>query len=108
MAVRWLALLALLLTGGYALAYVVVVGSQHGSVAWWYLASLAVGAAALLVATAGRRSRAALGVAVVVLWLGVLVGVLSVGLLLLPAAVVAGIALLLAVRRVSRDPVGTQ
>lgn len=108
MSYRWLSSAAVVLTAIYVGYYVEVVHEQSdGAVAWWYVGFLAVGVAALLVATAGRAPRVALAVAVAVLALGVLPGLLSVGPALLPAAAAAAAALVLARRRRPRPlPVG--
>jgi hypothetical protein len=73
----------------YAGTYVAVIRGQGSSPAWWYLAVLAVGAAPLALAAAGRWSRPALTAGAVLLALAALAGVLSVGLLLLPGVVAA-------------------
>jgi hypothetical protein len=98
MSYRWPALAALVLTATYAIVYVSAVRAQEGTIAWWYIGALVVAMVALGIAVPGGRPRATLVVATVVLGLSFVVGLLSVGLLLVPALVASVVALVLAVR----------
>ena len=79
----------------YLILYVVIVHRQGDPVAWWYVAL--VGAPLVLTAAAGvdgatsRASRALL-VALLLLVFSALLGILSIGLLLVPAIVATAIA----------------
>jgi hypothetical protein len=89
---RLLALGAAVWTAGNAVLYLAVVHSQGGSPAWWYLALLGTAAAALAwCAVTGRAAVLSLCAAAVLGALALL-GLLSVGLLLVPAVLAAAIA----------------
>lgn len=77
---------------GYTGIYIVIVGGQGSSPAWWYVALLAAGAGSLALAAAGRRPRPPLIIGAVCLALAALAGVLSIGLLLVPGVVAATVA----------------
>ncbi len=79
-------------TLGYAAVYVAVVEGQDGGPAIWYLVLLIV-AAVLLAGAALRQIRVAHVAALVVLLACTVLGLLSVGLLLLPAAAASAVAL---------------
>ena len=85
-------------TLGYAAVYVAVVEGQDGGPAIWYLVLLIL-AAVLLAGAALRQIRVAHVAALVVLLACTAIGLLSVGLLLLPAAVASAVALATPVRR---------
>ncbi|WP_345630637.1 hypothetical protein [Rugosimonospora acidiphila] len=74
-------------TGAYVAAYLVLVRHGGNSPAWWYIGLLAIGVAPLIVTVAGWLSRLALVASAVVLALAMLVGLLSIGIFLLPSAV---------------------
>lgn len=84
----------LLGTGSWALAYaatyvLIIKNHSDSGPAWWYLVLILLGAGLCLAAAAGRR-RATSVAALVLLSVAARLGILSVGLLLLPA--LAGIA----------------
>ncbi len=85
MLARWLALAAITWTGAYVAAYLIQVRHDGNSPAWWYVGLIAVSVVPLIAAVAGRLSRLALIASAVLLALGALLGLLSVGVLLLPS-----------------------
>jgi len=89
---RYLAIGAAVWAAGYAGLYVVVVSKQGNSPAWWYLALLAAGAGSLAVAAIRRWPRPALIFGAACMALAALAGVLSIGMLLVPAVVAAAVA----------------
>jgi hypothetical protein len=99
MTYRWVAAAGAAWTAGYVVAYFMVVARQGGVVAWWYVVLLLAGVVALAVAASGHLVRAALWGGFVIAVASALVGLLSVGVFLLPAAVAAAGALLLLVWR---------
>lgn len=88
---RPLAIAAALWAAGYAVVYVVLIGKQSSSPAWWYVGLLAAGVASLAVVTARRPLRPALIFGTVLLALAALAGIASIGILLIPS-VAAGTA----------------
>lgn len=89
---RYLAIGAAVWAAGYAGLYVVVVSKQDNSPAWWYLALLAAGAGSVAVAVIRRWPRPTLIFGAACIALAALVGVLSIGMLLVPAVVAAAVA----------------
>jgi hypothetical protein len=89
---RYLAIGAAVWAAGYAGIYIVIVRGQGNSPAWWYVALLAAGAILLAFSAGGRHSRQTLILGTGVLGVAALIGVLSVGLLLVPGVVAAAIA----------------
>jgi hypothetical protein len=89
---RWLVIGAAVWTAGYGGVYLAVIGAQGNAPAWWYVALLAIAAGSLVVASAGRRPRPILIVAAGLLAVAVVAGVLSIGMLLVPAVVAAAVA----------------
>ena len=89
---RYLAIGAAVWAAGYAAVYAAVVTRQGNSPAWWYLALLAAGAGSLAVAATRRWPRPVLIFAAACLALAALAGVLSIGMLLVPAVVAAAVA----------------
>jgi hypothetical protein len=89
---RYLAIGAAVWAAGYGAVYAAVVTGQGNSPAWWYLAVLAAGAGSLAVAATRRWPRPALIFGAACLALAALAGVLSIGMLLVPAVVAAAIA----------------
>jgi len=89
---RYLAIGAVVWATGYAGVYVMVVSQQGNSPAWWYVALLAAGTGSLAFAATRRWPRPALIVGVASLALAALAGVLSIGMLLVPAVVAAAAA----------------
>ena len=89
---RYLAIGAAVWAAGYAGVYVIVVIKQGNSPAWWYLALLAAGTGSLAVAATRRWPRPALIFGAACLALAAVAGVLSIGMLLVPAAVAAAVA----------------
>jgi len=86
---RFLAVGAAVWAAGYAGIYIAVITRQGNSPAWWYLALLAAGTGTLAVAVTWRWPRPALIFGAACLALAALAGVLSIGMLLVPAAVAA-------------------
>jgi hypothetical protein len=89
---RYLAIGAAVWAAGYAGLYVVVISKQGNSPAWWYLTLLAAGAGSLAVAATRPWPRPALIFGAACLALAALAGVLSIGMLLVPAVVAAAVA----------------
>ena len=89
---RYLAIGAAVWAAGYAGLYVVVISEQGNSPAWWYVALLAAGAGSLAVAATRRWPRPALLFGAACMALAALAGVLSIGMLLVPAVVAAAVA----------------
>ena len=89
---RYLAIGAAVWAAGYAGVYVIVVIKQGNSPAWWYLALPAAGTGALAVAATRRWPRPALIFGAACLALAAVAGVLSIGMLLVPAVVAAAVA----------------
>ena len=85
-----IAVLAGAWTAAYAVIHVLVASRQdEPAVAWWYVALLAVAALLVLVAPVTRARTALASVAAVLLAGCALLGLLSLGLLLVPGAVLA-------------------
>jgi peptidoglycan/LPS O-acetylase OafA/YrhL len=103
--VRWLALAAVVWTGAYVAAYLVLVGQDGNGPAWWYVGLIALGTVPLIAVVAGRSSRLALVASVVVLGLAALLGLLSIGIFLVPAVVCAIVAAIV-VKTGHRVPAG--
>jgi hypothetical protein len=89
---RYLTIAAAAWAAGFAGLYVAVVTRQGNSPAWWYLALLAAGTGSLAVAAIWRQPRPALILAVACLTMAALAGLLSIGMLLVPAVVAATVA----------------
>jgi hypothetical protein len=70
---------------GVVVAYLALVHHDGNSPAWWYVGLLAIGMGPLIAVVAGRLSRSALVASGVVLALAALLGLLSIGIFLLPA-----------------------
>jgi len=87
MRARWLALVAAVWTVAYLAGYLVLVSQDGDGPAWWYVGLLAIGLVPLIGASAGRSSRPGLVASAVVLGLSALLGLLSIGILLVPAVV---------------------
>jgi len=91
--VKTLAFLAVVWTAGYAALYIGLVDQQGNQAPAWFVATyvgvLALAAAPLVAAGIGRRSTAGIIVGATILGLAALVGVLSIGLLLVPAFIMA-------------------
>ena len=92
MRTRYLAIAAAAWVVANAGIYVVIVRSQGNPVAWWYVALLAAFVAMLVFSLAGIWPRPMLISAAVCLGLAALAGVLSIGLLLVPAVVATAVA----------------
>ena len=105
MRTRSLAFGAAVWTSGYLVAYLAIMQGQSDSPAWWYVAVLATTIALLIPAAAGRPNGATLGPAVLLLTGAVLIGLLSIGILLAPAAVAAAVALASSRRSGSSQPI---
>jgi hypothetical protein len=102
---RCLAIAAPVWAAGFLAVYLAVVHGQGNSPAWWYVALVAAGAFLMALPRAGRRARARLILGAVLLGLAALAGVLSIGLLLAPAVVLAALA---AARLPGRDEAGQE
>lgn len=87
------AVLAAAWTAAYLAFYLIVLASQGGDPAYWYLAIL--GAAIVLLGVAALRPAQAwpLVAAVALLGVATLLGLLTIGLLLMPAVLLAMLAL---------------
>jgi hypothetical protein len=92
---RYLAAGAALWAAAYCFCYVAVIHSQgpDSSVAWWYVGIVLVAAAALSAGAAGVAHTVALTAGFALLVGATLLGLLSIGILLLPAVVAAGVAM---------------
>jgi hypothetical protein len=82
---RWLALAATTWTGAYVVAYLILVRHDGNSPAWWYVVLIAISMGPLIAAAAGWLSRPALVASAVVHALAALLGLLSIGIFLLPS-----------------------
>jgi hypothetical protein len=82
---RWLALAATIWTAAYVVAYLAIIRQEGGSPAWWYVGLIAAGVLPLIAVVAGRLARPALVASAVVLGFASLLGLLSIGIFLLPA-----------------------
>jgi cytochrome bd-type quinol oxidase subunit 2 len=90
----------------YLVAYLWVINSQNGAVAWWYVAllvltALSLGAAAVEAFSAWQRPALTVGFAASAL--AMLVALLSIGVLLAPTVVTTAIALVVRGRRQARS-----
>lgn len=84
---------------GYLAVYLRITAAQDGSAASWYVLLVVVSASSSGSAALGWWPRAALTIGLVTSTVAALVGALSVGTLLIPAAAACAIALLLLGRR---------
>ena len=82
---RWLALAATTWTGAYVVAYLVLVSHDGGAPAWCYVVLLAISMVPLIAAAAGWLSRPALVASAVLHTFAALLGLLSIGIFLLPS-----------------------
>jgi hypothetical protein len=90
---RFLSLAPAAWTAGFEALYLAVVDSQGGSLAWWLIAALAAAVGLLIVAPVRSASgRPLLIAAAVILALSAAAGILSIGILLVPAVVLAAVA----------------
>jgi hypothetical protein len=92
MMTRWLALVAAVWAAAYVGVYLVLVHDQENGPAWWYVGLVALSILPLIAAAGGRSSRPALVGSVVTMAVATLLGLLSIGLLLLPALICALVA----------------
>lgn len=89
---RWALVAGALWIIGFLAVYLSVLHSQGDPTAWWYVAFLGLAELALCLAAAGVGGQPlVIGVAVMLV-LAMLAGLLSVGLLLLPAVAAVGFA----------------
>lgn len=79
--------------GLYLLTYVWVVGGQDGEVAVWYVALVVGALLACVAATLGAAPSTTTGIALVLTVATALAGVITIGLLVLPAAIALAVAL---------------
>jgi hypothetical protein len=91
---RWLALAATAWTGAYVGAYLALVRHDGNSPAWWYVGLIAISVVPSVAAVVGWMSRPALAVSAVGLALAVLLGLLSIGIFLLPSVMCVVVAAL--------------
>jgi hypothetical protein len=77
----------------YLLTYVYVLGTQDGDVARWYVGLGLLALVACVAAVAGVRPSATTSIALVLTAIATLAGLLSIGLLLLPAVLALTVAL---------------
>lgn len=95
---RYLAIAAAIWTVGFGAFYTVVIHSQGDAPAWWLLAALGVASVLLVLPVSGvlpasgRRRRPLLISGTVILGLCALLGILSIGILLIPAVCLATVA----------------
>ena len=91
--VKTLAFMAVVWTAGYAALYVGLVEQQGNQAPAWfvvtYVGVLALAAVPLVAAGIGRRSTAGIVIGATILGLAALVGLLSIGILLVPAVIMA-------------------
>ena len=92
MQTRALAIGAAAWTCGYLAIYLMIMEQQGDSPAWWYVGVLTIAVALLIPAVAGRPYAAALGLGAFLLTGAAALGLLSIGLLLVPAAAAAAVA----------------
>jgi hypothetical protein len=82
-----LALAATAWAGAYVAAYLALVHHDGNSPAWWYVGLVAIGAVPLIAVGTGWLSRPALVASAAVLAFAALLGLLSMGIVLLPSVV---------------------
>jgi hypothetical protein len=82
-------------TVAYLVAYLWVIESQDGAVAWWYVVLIVFAALNFALAALGIWTRAALTAGLVTSTFALIVALLSLGALLGPAVVTAAIALVI-------------
>jgi hypothetical protein len=87
MRARWLALAAAVWTAAYLTGYLILVSRDGNGPVWWYVGLIAIGVVPLIGAIAGRSSRSVLVASAAVLAVAALLGLLSIGILLVPAVV---------------------
>jgi hypothetical protein len=87
MVTRWLACAAAVWAAAYLCVYFVLVHDQDNGPAWWYVGLIALSILPLIAAASGRLSRPALVGSIVTMAVATLLGLLSIGLLLLPALI---------------------
>ena len=91
---RYLAAGAAIWAAVYGCGYTALIYQQvDSSVAWWYVALVAGGVAALVASAAGNLSRSAVILGAVLLASAALLAAASIGMFLLPAVVGAGVAI---------------
>ena len=89
---RWLALAATTWAGAYVVAYLALVHHDGNSPAWWYVGLVAIGTVPLIAVVTGRLSRPALVASAAVLAFAALLGLLSIGIALVPSVMCAIVA----------------
>lgn len=87
MVTRWLASAAATWAAAYLGVYLVLVHYQGNGPVWWYIGLIALSILPLIAAASGRSSRPALVGSIVTMAAATLLGLLSIGLLLLPALI---------------------
>jgi hypothetical protein len=102
---RYLAGMAAVWAFAYACGYVALIHRQEAStVAWWYLALIAIGVVALGGVGAGRWGRRGLVLGLVVLVVATLLGAMTIGVFLIPAVLTAVVAIALSRSTVVASP----
>ena len=96
---RWLAGAAVAWIAGFTALYLALIRSQGNTPAWWLIAVLVAAAIPLGLAAAARPVRLALFAATLLLAGATLLGLLSIGLLLVPAVAAAATVTVLAYQR---------
>ena len=89
---RVLAMGASLWAAAFAVAYVAIMRGQDDDPAWWYAALVLVASVALAAAALGVARRSAAVAGLVLLTACAILGLLSIGVFLLPAVVTAAVA----------------
>ena len=84
---RWLALAATTWAGAYVVTYLALVRHDGNSPAWWYVGLVAIGMVPLIAVVAGWLSRPALIASAVALAFAALLGLLSIGIFLVPSVI---------------------
>jgi hypothetical protein len=92
-------------TAAFVVAYLLIIRSQAGTPAWWYIALLAVAAGLLLAPLRGRAAKPTLIGAAIVLGLCSMIGILSIGIFLVPAVIAATFAAAATATPALPDPV---
>ncbi len=90
---RWSLVAAALWIVGYLGVYLLVLRGADDGPAWWYVAFLGIAELALCLAAAGVGGQPLIVGVAVMLVLAMLAGLLSIGLLMLPAVAAVGFAL---------------
>ncbi len=82
---RWLAAIATIWAGGYVAGYLALVHHDGNSPAWWYVGLIAVAMVVSIAVAVGWLSRPALIAGASAFGVAAVLGLLTIGILLLPA-----------------------